>query len=51
MRDNMQSGDPITTLFHHHLWANLRLLERCATERKDGERFSDHTRRLWASER
>lgn len=27
----MQSGDPITTLFHHHLWANLRLLERCAT--------------------
>jgi uncharacterized damage-inducible protein DinB len=26
----MQPSDVLTTLFHHHLWANLRLLERCA---------------------
>jgi uncharacterized damage-inducible protein DinB len=26
----MSPNDPITTLFRHHLWANLRLLERCA---------------------
>src|SRR4051794_35023143 len=25
----MNAADPITTLFSHHLWANLRLLERC----------------------
>ena len=24
------SSDSLTTLFGHHLWANLRLLERCA---------------------
>lgn len=27
----MQPTDTLTTLFSHHLWANLRLLERCAT--------------------
>ncbi|HET9223406.1 MAG TPA: DinB family protein [Roseiflexaceae bacterium] len=27
----MQPTDTVTTLFRHHLWANLRLLERCAT--------------------
>ena len=26
----MQLADTLTTLFSHHLWANLRLLERCA---------------------
>jgi uncharacterized damage-inducible protein DinB len=26
----MQSGDTLTTLFSHNLWANLRLLEVCA---------------------
>ena len=26
----MKPADPLTTLFRHHLWANLRLLERCA---------------------
>ena len=26
----MNPTDPLTTLFRHHLWANLRLLERCA---------------------
>lgn len=26
----MKTSDTITTLFSHHLWANLRLLERCA---------------------
>lgn len=26
----MQPSDVLTTLFRHHLWANLRLLERCA---------------------
>jgi uncharacterized damage-inducible protein DinB len=26
----MKSSDTLTTLFRHHLWANLRLLERCA---------------------
>jgi uncharacterized damage-inducible protein DinB len=26
----MKSADVLTTLFSHHLWANLRLLERCA---------------------
>ncbi|MBW7884165.1 MAG: DinB family protein [Caldilineaceae bacterium] len=26
----MKSTDTLTTLFSHHLWANLRLLERCA---------------------
>jgi uncharacterized damage-inducible protein DinB len=26
----MQSTDTLTTLFRHHLWANLRLLEGCA---------------------
>ena len=26
----MQPADTLTTLFSHHLWANLRLLERCA---------------------
>ena len=26
----MKSADTLTTLFSHHLWANLRLLERCA---------------------
>ena len=26
----MQPTDPLTTLFRHNLWANLRLLERCA---------------------
>src|SRR5260221_499548 len=25
----MQPTDSLTTLFRHHLWANLRLLERC----------------------
>jgi uncharacterized damage-inducible protein DinB len=29
-RRYMKPGDTITTLFSHHLWANLRLLERCA---------------------
>ena len=28
--DIMKSTDTLTTLFSHHLWANLRLLERCA---------------------
>lgn len=26
----MKSTDTVTTLFCHHLWSNLRLLERCA---------------------
>lgn len=26
----MTSGDTLTTLYSHHLWANLRLLEQCA---------------------
>ena len=26
----MKPTDPLTTLFSHNLWANLRLLERCA---------------------
>ena len=26
----MKPTDTLTTLFSHHLWANLRLLERCA---------------------
>jgi uncharacterized damage-inducible protein DinB len=26
----MKPADTLTTLFSHHLWANLRLLERCA---------------------
>ena len=26
----MKPTDTLTTLFHHNLWANLRLLERCA---------------------
>ena len=26
----MKPSDTLTTLFSHHLWANLRLLERCA---------------------
>jgi uncharacterized damage-inducible protein DinB len=26
----MESSDTLTTLFRHHLWANVRLLERCA---------------------
>lgn len=26
----MEPTDTLTTLFNHHLWANLRLLERCA---------------------
>jgi uncharacterized damage-inducible protein DinB len=26
----MKPSDSLTTLFGHHLWANLRLLERCA---------------------
>jgi uncharacterized damage-inducible protein DinB len=26
----MKSDDTLTTLFRHNLWANLRLLERCA---------------------
>lgn len=26
----MKPTDTLTTLFRHHLWANLRLLERCA---------------------
>jgi uncharacterized damage-inducible protein DinB len=26
----MEPAGPLTTLFNHHLWANLRLLERCA---------------------
>jgi uncharacterized damage-inducible protein DinB len=26
----MKATDSLTTLFSHHLWANLRLLERCA---------------------
>ena len=26
----MKPTDTLTTLFKHHLWANLRLLERCA---------------------
>jgi uncharacterized damage-inducible protein DinB len=26
----MKTTDTLTTLFSHHLWANLRLLERCA---------------------
>src|SRR5262249_5878132 len=26
----MKSNDSLTTLFSHNLWANLRLLERCA---------------------
>jgi uncharacterized damage-inducible protein DinB len=26
----MKSTDTLTTLFNHHLWANLRLLEQCA---------------------
>src|SRR5689334_20274026 len=25
----MKPTDTLTTLFRHHLWANLRLLERC----------------------
>lgn len=25
----MKPTDPLTTLFQHHLWANLRLLDRC----------------------
>ena len=25
----MKPADTLTTLFNHHLWANLRLLERC----------------------
>ena len=27
----MKLTDPLTTIFSHNLWANLRLLERCAT--------------------
>ena len=26
----MKPTDTVTTLFNHHLWANLRLLEQCA---------------------
>ena len=26
----METMDTLTTLFSHHMWANLRLLERCA---------------------
>ena len=26
----MNHTEPLTTLYKHHLWANLRLLERCA---------------------
>ncbi len=26
----MKPADTLTTLFHHNLWANLRLLEQCA---------------------
>ena len=26
----MQSASPISVLFRHHLWANIRLLEQCA---------------------
>jgi uncharacterized damage-inducible protein DinB len=26
----MNPTDTLTTLFHHHLWANLRLFEQCA---------------------
>ncbi len=26
----MQAADTLTVLFRHHLWANLRILERCA---------------------
>jgi uncharacterized damage-inducible protein DinB len=26
----MKSSDPLTTLFSHNLWANVRLFERCA---------------------
>jgi uncharacterized damage-inducible protein DinB len=26
----MEFGDTLTTLFNHHLWANLKLFERCA---------------------
>jgi uncharacterized damage-inducible protein DinB len=26
----MESKDTLTTLYSHHLWANLRLLEKCA---------------------
>ena len=29
-RRAIQTTDPLTTLFSHHLWANLRLLECCA---------------------
>jgi uncharacterized damage-inducible protein DinB len=27
----MDFGDTLTTLFSHHLWANLKLFERCTT--------------------
>jgi uncharacterized damage-inducible protein DinB len=27
----MKASDTLTTLFSHHLWANLRLFEQCAT--------------------
>ena len=31
----MQPTDTLTTLFSHNLWANLRLLERCAALRSE----------------
>lgn len=31
----MQPADTLTTLFSHNLWANLRLLERCAALSKE----------------
>lgn len=31
----MQPADTLTTLFNHNLWANLRLLERCAALSKE----------------
>ncbi len=31
----MQASDTLTTLFSHNLWANLRLLERCAALSSD----------------
>ena len=31
----MQQTDTLTTLFSHHLWANLRLLEQCARLNSD----------------
>jgi uncharacterized damage-inducible protein DinB len=31
----VNNTDTLTTLFNHHLWANLRLLERCADLNSD----------------